>query len=121
MARGAEHTKRESTIPQITSIEKIETVLPRYVWVDEDEKQVSPIHKELRSAFSFINGWHSRWARMVEKWGTPNDGEYLHREFEAMTKSGKPPVKLKRVEISITVEDITEEEQKMAEIMMGEM
>lgn len=128
MAKGQRlHEKRrtsphEATLPQITSLDMIETILPRYVWVDEDDNQVSPIHKELRSAFNFVNGWSDRWARIVEQYGDPTEeGTSWTGSVDQLTKSGKPPVKLKRVVINIKVDDVTEEEQRMAEIMMGEM
>lgn len=126
MAKGRVHEKRrnlhEPTVPQIFTIDKIESVLPRYVWVDRDDRQVSPIHKELRSAFNFVNGWNDRWTRIVEQYGDPNEeGTTWTGNLDQLTKSGKPPVKLRRVVIDIKVEDVTEEEQKMAEIMMGEM
>lgn len=128
MAKGATHDRsREPTVPQITSIDQIETILPRYVWVDEDDNQVSPIHKELRSAFNFVNGWSERFERLKNAFYedeelTPeqvkNDPRF-QRAYQQMTKSGKPPVALKRVKIEIKVEEPSEEEQALAMMMLG--
>lgn len=121
---------REASLPQITTIDQIETILPRYVWVDEDDKQVSPIHKELRSAFNFVNGWQHRFDRLITE--ASEQGEKLTEEeikhdsrfqtgYQKMTRSGKPPVKLKRIKISIEVLDPTEEEQTLAKVMLGRL
>lgn len=131
MARGASHP-REPSLPQITSIDQIETILPRYVWIDEDDNQVSPIHKELRSAFSFINGWQDRFERLKRAFCADEDldpddltpemikhDSRFQRAYQQMTRTGKSPVKLKRVTIEIKIEEPSDEEKTLAAVMMG--
>jgi hypothetical protein len=128
MPRGAAHDRsREPSLPQITSIDQMETILPRYVWVDEDDNQVSPIHKELRSAFNFVNGWDQRFERIKRECFDDEEPspEVIQRDprfqraYQQMTRSGKPPVKLKRVRIEIKIEEPSGEEQSLAAVMMG--
>lgn len=110
----------------------METILPRYVWVDEDENQVSPIHKELRSAFNFVNGWDERFERLKREFCKDEDldpddltpemikhDSRFQRAYQQMTRSGKPPVELKRVTIEIKIEEPSEEEQALAMMMLG--
>jgi hypothetical protein len=128
MTKGAAHDRsREPSLPQIVSIDQIETILPRYVWVDEDENQVSPIHKELRSAFNFVNGWSERFERLKKAFcedeeltleQAKNDPRF-HKAYSQMTKSGKPPVALKCVKIEIKIDEPSEEEQALAMLMLG--
>lgn len=115
---------------QITTIDEAEAAMPRYVWIDEDGAQVSPIHKELRSAMHFINGWAANYERVQKERQRMRDSGIENAEtvetradqtLTQLTKSGKPPVKLKRVMIEINVVDPTEEEMKLAEIMKGKM
>jgi hypothetical protein len=83
-----------SVIPHITSI-KPDDLAPRYVWVDEDDNQVSPVHRNFRTALNFVNGWHERWEKLLNRYGNPTP-ENLH-QFESgyvqMSKTGKPPIK----------------------------
>ena len=127
MAKGSLRDRsREPTVPQITSLDQIETILPRYVWVDEDDNQVSPIHKELRSAFNFVNGWDEKIERFKREMGDEDLGfddiaadPGRRMSYQKLTRSGKPPVKLKRVSIEVTVNEATEEEKTLAGVMLG--
>lgn len=98
----------------IASIEKADFSQPRFVWVDEDKKQVSPVHRDLRTALNFISGWQSNYDRVRKH------EEEIGREIPALkqlTKTGKPPVALQRVKIDITIEDLTADEQRLVEVM----
>ena len=102
----------------IKSIEDADLKHPRFVWVDEDGKQVSPVHRNMRAALSFISGWQTRYDNLVQAHSDSerSSGRFLDA-INSMTKSGKPPVKLKRVKISVEVEDLTEDEQRLVGIM----
>lgn len=114
-------------IPKIDSIEKskIEEITPRYVWIDEDGNQVSPIHREFHSAMTFVNGWQTRWDLLRGKHGRDFDIEeemsYTYSKFRAMTKTGKPPKELKRVVVRVAVEEPTDEEKDKAKVMLGDV
>lgn len=82
-----------------------EGIVVRYVWLDEKGEQVSPIHRKVSTALNFVEGWHERWDRL-NRHNVPEDSNYR----KMMTRTGEPPVKLKRVVI----------ETKLAELMPGE-
>lgn len=113
-------------VPNISNIniDHIDTVAPHYVWLDEDDAQVSQICKHFRAAMDFINGWQERWDKQVDRNISFSNSEA--RDFKSeyspwrkLTRSGKPPAKLKRIEVEISVVDCTDEEQAKANIMMG--
>lgn len=106
-------------VPKLKTINPLD-LLPRYVWVDEDGEQVSPIHESMRAAINFINGWHPRWGKLVERWGEPDDDDKFrkHYAYAPMTKSGKPPTDLKRVHVQISVVDIDTEERAIVDAML---
>lgn len=99
----------------IKSIEEADLKQPRFVWVDEDDKQVSPVHTTMRAALSFISGWPARFESYVEAHGGIDN--IRPDALRQMTKSGKLPVKLKRVKISVEVEELTQDEQRLVGIM----
>jgi hypothetical protein len=111
-------------VPKIDAVEKakIEETSPRYVWLDEDDNQVSPIHREFHSAMTFVNNWKGRWDLLIKRYGEPDTDKYAftsYGKFRALTRTGKAPLKLMRVIVRISVEDSTEEEQEKAKIMLG--
>jgi hypothetical protein len=105
----------------------------RYCWVDEDGARVSPVHKDFGKALSVIADWPAMLAR-VQRWQDELDEkrrekpdselgdanyERNNREREEkriteamfkITRTGKPPVQLKRLVIRTLVEDLEEHE-----------
>lgn len=108
-----------NVVPKIKTINPLD-LLDRYVWIDEDGAQVSPVHESLRAAIGFINGWHQRWDKLIEKWGEPTGPDDFHFQsaYAPMTKSGKPPVDLKRVHVEIEVRDVSAEERAIVDAML---
>lgn len=115
------HQPNKSVIPAITGIDQMEVLLPRYVWLDEDEEQVSPIHKEFRAAMQFVMNWQGQWDAAIAKHGYPDKDDLLSSwmPFRKLTKSGKPPTHLKRVIVKIEMEEPSAEEIAQAQVMLG--
>jgi hypothetical protein len=92
----------------------------RYTWVDEDDNQVSPVHTDFSKALNFINGWHARWDRLVERYGTPNvdNMRRFNNAYVPMTRTGKPPIKLIRVIINIERQELTPAETEVCKTML---
>lgn len=107
-------------LPEINGIEP-EELLDRYVWVDEDGAQVSPVHRELRSAIMFATAWHERWKRLIARHGEPRDTDdyRFQKNHIPMTRSGKPPAALKRLHIAIELVDATDEEKTIAKAVLN--
>jgi hypothetical protein len=87
----------------------------KYVWLDEDGEQVSALHKNFATALNFINGWHDRYMRLKQRYP---GFEHSSMHYQAMTKSGKPPVQLVRVVIRTDHEELTEAERMIVEAML---
>lgn len=100
----------------IKSIEEADLAQPRFVWVDEDGHQVSPVHTTFRRALNFISGWQGNFDRIK---GLEEQTGHILPASKQLTKTGKPPVALKRVVITATVEDLTEDEQRLVAVMRG--
>lgn len=98
----------------ITEIDAEPTPVYAYVWVDEDNAQVSPIHAKFGSALNFYEGWHERWAKIIEKHGPPTSDQLksvvYSKAYTPMTRSGKPPVALKRLVARFSLEDLIPDE-----------
>jgi hypothetical protein len=98
--------------------------LVKYVWVDEDGEAVSPQHTTFRSAVSFINSYAMRKQRIETglKRARQRDDrwELERRETEEanLTKTGKDPVKLRRLVIAQTFEDPSADEQRVADLFL---
>lgn len=93
----------------------------KYVWLDEDGEHVSPMHNKFGSALNFINGWHDRYARLVDQ--SPTHEVDLTRKhsfmgYQSMSKSGKPPVKLVRAVVRVAQEDLSQAEQAVVDAYM---
>lgn len=88
----------------------------KYVWLDEDGERVSPLHAKLGTALNFINGWDTSYARVAGRFG---DVGGPRREIEALTKTGKRPQTLVRVEISEQEVDLTEGERLALSAFIG--
>lgn len=114
------HKPNKSIIPQIVGIDQLEVMLPRYVWLDEDEEQVSPIHKEFRAAMQFISNWQGQWDAAVAKHGFPTREDLTDRylPFRQLTKSGKAPTHLKRIVIKIEMEEPSQQEIEQSQVML---
>lgn len=91
----------------------------KYMWIDEDGEQVSPVHAKFGTALNFINGWHERVGRLREKWGPDFDLTRPHSSsgYTALSKSGKPPVQLVRLVVREVQEELTEQERAIVESM----
>src|SRR3954468_18060169 len=76
----------------------------KFVWLDEDGNQCSPVHAKFRSALDFISTWDTRTERIARN----DDGGAKYRLPQPHSKTGKPPVKLQRLVIRTYTEDITE-------------
>lgn len=105
-------------VPRIVTVNPTD-LFDRYVWLDEDGEQVSPIHREFRSAILFAVDWQTRWDKLVERFGEPSETNLsrFQKNWSQMTRSGKPPLTLKRVHIEITVDELWPEEAVVAETM----
>lgn len=110
-----------SILPRLTGI-KPEDYLPRYVWLDEEGEQVSPVHQSLRSAISFISGWQTRWNTLIKRYGeyNLNNKSFFEKAYSPMTRSGKPPHQLKRLMVKTELVQLSEEEQIIADALLSE-
>lgn len=105
----------------------------RFCWIDEDGARVSPVHKDFGKAISWISDWPSHMARTTEKLEKaraemsqhpPDSGWYRSAERDAtkaqeildrLTRTGKPPVRLRRLVMRTTVESIESHENETVE------
>lgn len=120
----------QKIVPDITKInvERIDEVSPHYVWIDEDKRQVSQVCSNFRVAMQFVLNWQERWDKLNSKTGMRYAGEtesdkfsYEHSPWRKLTRSGKPPKELKRIEVEINLVDPTEEEQFKAKVLLGDV
>lgn len=93
----------------------------RYFWVDEDGTRISPIHSRIWTALEFINSWKqnlSHLDRQINKDEGQNSRlTRLTQAREKMMISGKPPIKLRRLVTTHTVEGPTEAEDKLVKAL----
>lgn len=105
------------------NIDRIDTVSPHYVWIDVDGGQVSQICRDFRTAMNFINGWQARWDKQVRRTRHYDDEDPDfdddYSPWRKLTRTGKPPQTLKRIEVKILLAECTQEERNKAEIMLG--
>ncbi len=102
-----------SVLPKITSIDQAD-IAPRYVWVDEDGHQVSAVMREFGRALNFIQSWQARWDKLQR---SIEEGRKVYghgADVAAMTRSGKPPITLKKIVVSIEIVDLEGDEQTVA-------
>jgi hypothetical protein len=98
-----------------------------YVWIDEDDEQMSPTHKTLGTALAFGSTWdenHSRIQRALERIRAElkeHPGRGYDRRLEGaqnalvrLTSTGKPPVALRRLVMTTTLERPTPGEDVIA-------
>ncbi len=105
--------------------EKIYNEELRYCWVDEDDRRVSPVHKDFGKALSWISNWPDVVAQL-QMWGRKNEGrnhpyysdESIQKLERAVSLTGKPPTKLKRVVIRTVGEPIADYEQMPVDAAM---
>jgi len=90
----------------------------KYVWVDEDGNQVSPIHSKFSTAMHFVAAWWSRHDRVVDRWTSlENAPDTL---TQSLTKTGKPPVDLKRLVIREEAAELSESERSITDALINE-
>jgi len=94
----------------------------KYVWVDEDGREVSPVHAKFRSALSFYAGWHDKAERHRKRFGEDADLTQPHSGvgYSSLSKSGKAPVQLKRVVIRTYIEDLADKQQAIVDAYLEE-
>lgn len=103
----------------------------KYVWVDEDDEVMSPIHGSLGAALGFAGDWQEKWdkaqATFERAEATPEDHRtYSQRQIlenaektaMKLTKTGKPPHRLKYHVTTVTIEDMTDAEDSAAQLVL---
>lgn len=99
-----------------------------YVWVDETGDRMSPIHKSLGTAMNFVSDWHENFDRISSRLADlrHNEGESgldhweqrrltaAIKRMDKLTSTGKPPVTLRRLVVTTTLEDPDEDDLSVA-------
>ena len=83
-------------------------------------EQLTPL--VTRVAMQFVLNWQERWDKLNSKTGIRYAGEteadkftFEHSPWRKLTRTGKPPKELKRIEVEIKLADPTEEEKFKAD------
>lgn len=130
------------------SVTKVPGQEIRFCWVDEDGERISPVHNDVGKALSFCADWQLKHDRLEVRAqevteafqeaqsqatvrGEPlpeyriqrseQDAKKFQEAREKLTLTGKPPAKLMRLAVRITLEDPIEIEQQMAALELAKI
>lgn len=92
----------------------------RYVWLDEDGAEVSPQHAKFFTALSFRDRWDDHVRKLRARYG--DDADLTQPSpaagYSALTKTGKPPVTLKRIIVEVRYDELTLAEKDVLKSML---
>lgn len=104
----------------------------KYVWVDEDDKIMSPVHASIGKAINFASDWHENYIRLrnrreeieaaieeeINSTWNERQLETVKKSMGKMTRTGKPPKDIKRVQIVTTIEEPEDLERRSGQMVV---
>lgn len=92
----------------------------RYMWIDEDGRVVrAEPFTDFAKALTWFQGWEARMIGLrrrldqAEENGRDWQVDNYKKDIEMMSKTGKPPVELRRVVLQATVHEISPAERRI--------
>lgn len=112
----------------------------QYVWLDEDEQRVSPIHKTLGTAVNWVSEWHENYMRLQDKlqelyallqtFNTDKERDRYsftrcsqnikaaENSNKKLSLTGKQPVELARWVMTTAVVDPNTDEKRLSDLVL---